>query len=104
MKTLNEYIQESIDTENLAWKIEKWFGRKHSNAPYKKFVELVEKFRENHGITDDDIKEFEDKSGTDLKKFIDFICEDIDITEQKDYYYLLRKAIQNIIDDKTITL
>lgn len=104
MKQLKDYIQESIDVENLAWKIETWFGRKHSNAPYKKFVELVEKFRENHGITDEDIQEFSEKSGTDIKKFIDFICEDIDIEEQKDYYYLLRKAIQNIIDDKTITL
>lgn len=102
MITLKEYLAESIDVENLAWKVEKYFGKKTSQ--YNQFVKLVEKFQENHGITDEDIQEFLDKSKVDLKKFIDFICEDIDINEQRDYMYLLRKAIQNIIDDKTITL
>lgn len=102
MKTLKEYIKESIDVENLAWKINKYFDKKESQ--YKQFMNLVDKFKTNHGITDEDIQEFLDKSKIDLKKFIDFICEDIDIEEQRDYMYLFRKMIQNILDDKTITL
>ena len=95
-------VSESIDVENLAWKVDKYFGKK--TTQYDNFVKLVEKFREQHAITDEDIQEFLDKSKIDLKKFIDFICEDIDTAEQRDYMYLLRKTIQSIIDDKTITL
>lgn len=100
--TLSNDISESIDVENLAWKVDKYFGKK--TAQYNQFVKLVEKFKEQHTISDEDIQEFLDKSKVDLKKFIDFICEDIDTAEQRDYMYLLRKAIQNILDDKTITL
>jgi len=93
---------ESIDVENIAWKVDKYFGKK--TAQYDNFVKLVEKFREQHAISDEDIQEFLTKSKIDLKKFIDFICEDIDTAEQRDYMYLLRKTVQSIIDDKTITL
>lgn len=102
MKSLLEYIREGIDTENLAWKVDKYFGK--NTSQYNAFVKLVETFREKHSLDDADIDEFLSKSKVDLKKFIDFICEDIDIEEQKDYRYLLMKAIQNIIDDKTIEL
>lgn len=100
--TLDNDISESIDVENLAWKINKYFEKKTSQ--YNQFVKLVNKFEEQHSISDDDIQEFLDKSNVDLKKFIDFICEDIDLDEQRDYMYLLRKVVQNIIGDKTITL
>lgn len=100
--TLDNDVSESIDVENLAWKINKYFENKSSQ--YNQFVNLVHKFEEQHSISDDDIQEFLDKSFVDLKKFIDFICEDIDLDEQRDYMYLLRKVVQNIIGDKTITL
>jgi uncharacterized protein YjgD (DUF1641 family) len=101
MISLKDYILENIDPDNLVWKIEVYF--KNHKDQYTKFVNLTKKFEENHGLTDDEINDFLDKSKLNLKKFIDFISEDV-TTETIDYMYTLRKVIQNLLDDKTINL
>ncbi len=99
MKKLIEYIQECIDSENLAWKIEVYFKRK-KDAQYNSFIKIVKKFAETHQITDEDLKD----TKFDLKKFIYFMCEDIEDEQPRDYKYLLQKLLSNVLDDKTIQL
>lgn len=101
MISLKEYITENIDTDNLVWKIEVYF-KKHKDQ-YAKFVNLVKKFEEKHGLSDEEINDFLNKSNLNLKKFIDFISEDVE-TETIDYMYTLRKVIQNLLDDKQVNL
>lgn len=101
MICLKDYILENIDVDNLTWKIEVYFKR-HKDQ-YTKFVNLVKKFEEKHGLSDDEINEFLEKSRLNLKKFIDFISEDVE-NETIDYMYTLRKVIQNLLDDKQVNL
>ena len=101
MITLKRYILENIDSDNLLWKIETYF--KNKKEQYNYFVELTKKFETQHNISDDDINDFIEKSSINLKKFIDFISEDIE-NINIDYMYELRKAIQNILDDKQLNL
>lgn len=101
MINLKDYILENIDTDNLVWKIEVYF-KKHKDQ-YTKFVNLTKKFEEQHGLSDEEINDFLDKSHINLKKFIDFISEDVE-TENIDYMYTLRKVIQNLLDDKQVNL
>jgi hypothetical protein len=101
MKKIIEYIKENIDTDNLVWKIEVYF-KKHKDQ-YNQFVKLTKKFEEQHGLTNEEINEFLEKSKLNLKKFIDFISEDID-TENIDYIYTFKKVIQNLLDDKQVNL
>lgn len=101
MITLKRYILENIDSDNLLWKIETYF--KNKKEQYNYFVELTKKFEEQHNISDDDINDFIEKSSINLKKFIDFISEDVE-NINIDYMYELRKVIQNILDDKQLNL
>ena len=101
MISLKEYILENIDTENLVWKIETYFKKKPDQ--YKQFVNLVKKYQENYNLSDEDITSFLEKSKVDLKKFIDFISEDV-TNENIDYMYTFKKVIQNIFDNKQIQL
>ena len=92
MLSLKEYISEAIDVDNLIWKIETYFKTKPKQKD--EFMKLVKKQNENHIITDEDIDNFIEKSGVDMKKLVDFLSEEID-DEIKDYKYLLKKIIEN---------
>ena len=99
MKSLKEFVIESIDIDNLLWKLQTYF--KNKPTQYKQFMKLVEKQSKNMVVTNEDIDEFLYKSKVDLKKLIDFLSEDI-TDETQDYKYLLKKAIENCITQKHI--
>ena len=101
MKSLKTYMIESIDSENLVWKIQTYFRGK--DKQYKEFVNLTKMFSEKHILSQEDIDSFVERSGINIKKFLDFIMEDIE-NETMDYMYILQKVLQNILDDKTVTL
>lgn len=97
MRNITTYLKESIDIDNLAWKLEIYFKNKPMQK--KEFMKLVEKQNNNYVVTDEDIDNFIKSTNVDLKKLIDFLSEEID-NDPKDYRYLLKKAIENCIDKK----
>ena len=103
MKALNVYIKETLDEDNLMWKIEMWFKKKPSE--YKSFTDLVNKCKES-GVTEEILQEWLDKSKLKLKQFIDFLDDDIykDDSVTKDYLYLFKKTIENILADKSFEM
>ena len=98
MKSLKEFVIESIDVDNLAWKLEVYF--KNKPMQQKEFNKLVEKQANKLVVSDEDIDNFIEKSRVDLKKLVDFLNDEI-TDEIQDYKYLLKKAIENISTNKT---
>lgn len=101
VSSIDDYIKENIDSENLVWKIQIYFHGK--DKQYKEFVKLTKLFSEKHILEQEDVDNFIEKSGINIKKFLDFIMEDIE-NDTMDYMYILQKVLQNILDDKTVTL
>lgn len=87
MKPLQQFIRESIDDENIYWKIDIFFQKDN-----------FQKSLFNALFIDGDI----DKAvsdGFDLKSFINFITDDINPSLDKDYKYQATKIL-NLLHSK----
>lgn len=93
-KTTNE----SLDEENILWKIDKWFEYKETDKQL--FFELISKYNQTV-----DVKELkQDIENTnfkfELKEFVNFIFDDFDFSTEKDYLYQLKKIIEFVKSKK----
>lgn len=87
MKTLIKFIQESIDDENLYWKLNIFFQKDN-----------FQKSLWNALFIDGDIdKAISD--GFDIKNFVNFITDDTKPSLDKDYKYQMTKII-NLLRSK----
>ena len=89
---------ESLDEENLLWKLDKWFETREDQK--QQFYELIAKY--NQTI---DVKELQkDLENTDfysnIKEFVNFLYDDFDFNTEKDYIYQLKKIIEYIKSKK----
>lgn len=100
MKSLNEFIRESID-DNLFWKIDKYFEK--SVKERNQFLSLVRYCRKNPGFTDKDVEKWiKENEFINLKKFVDFVDDVVKIdTTDRDYTYILYKIIKLVIANKS---
>lgn len=102
MKSLSEHIRilEAIE-DNLYWKLDNWF--KNDEDGKKNFINVVSQCRvskpnkETIGFMLDTIK-------FDVNKFVDFIMDNVDGTQEiNDYLYIMQKTIDTIIANKSNT-
>ena len=101
MKSLVEYIFEELDTDNLFWLLDKWFERNEKQL--SEFIEIVVQCRQNGDkVSIDKLKELikGTKFETNLKEFINFVDNDLEPIENKDYIYILKQIIEVIIGKK----
>ena len=103
MRTLQEYIKEELDEDNLIWKIETWFRKKPSE--YKQFTDIVNKCIADRVVSKDNLENYLKNTNIKLKPFIDFLDDDIYGSDTaKDYLYLLKKTIESIIANKQVEM
>ena len=100
MKTLSTYILEELD-DNIWWLLDKWFDR--NEQQYQEFVEIVVKCKqEGEKVNIDNLKNI--IKGTQiekhLKQFINFIDNEVNPVNNKDYYYSLKQIIETVIGKK----
>ena len=94
-------ICESIDTENLFWKVDKWFNDNIDERD--KFNELLINTRNNNNIINqDNVSAYIQVN--DIKPFVDFITDNTLGTEVFDYVYIFKKIIQLILANKSYKL
>jgi len=101
MKSLVEYIFEELDTDNLFWLLDKWFERNEKQL--SEFIEIVVQCRQNGDkVSIDKLKELikGTKFETNLKEFINFVDNDLEPIENKDYIYILKQIIEVVIGKK----
>lgn len=100
MKTLSTYILEELD-DNVWWLLDKWFDR--NEQQYQEFIEIVVKCKqEGEKVNIDNLKNI--IKGTQiekhLKQFINFIDNEVNPVNNKDYLYSLKQIIETVIGKK----
>ena len=103
MKHLKDYIFEELD-DNLFWMLDKWFERNEKQA--QEFIEIVVKCKqEGQKVNIDNLKKY--IKGTQIEanliSFINFIDNDLEPQQNKDYLYVLKLIIEMIIGNKQKT-
>ena len=97
MKDLKEFILESIDINNLNFKIKSWYGLDNSN--YLAFTGFCNKCKEDHKINDESFNIFYNKF-KDSKNFVDFINDNTDPsmveTDYKNSMYNIIRAVSGV--------
>lgn len=100
MISLTQYITEELD-DNMWWLLDKWFDR--NETQYQEFVELIVKCKqEGEKVNIDNLKNI--IKGTQiekhLKQFINFIDNEVNPVNNKDYLYSLKQIIETVIGKK----
>lgn len=100
MKHLFNYILEELD-DNIWWLLDKWFDR--NEQQYQEFIEIVVKCKqEGEKVNIENLKNI--IKGTQiekhLKQFINFIDNEVNPMNNKDYLYSLKQIIENVIGKK----
>ena len=100
MKHLSNYILEELD-DNIWWLLDKWFDR--NEQQYQEFIEIVIKCKqEGEKVNIDNLKNI--IKGTQiekhLKQFINFIDNEVNPVNNKDYLYSLKQIIETVIGKK----
>jgi hypothetical protein len=99
MRKLSEYtkIHEALD-DNLYWKLDTWFG--DDTESQNNFIGIISQCRkskpnkETIGFMLDTIK-------FDVEKFVNFIMDNVDGTQEIfDYLYIMHKIIETIVANK----
>jgi len=103
MKSLSQFIVEELD-DNLFWLLDKWFERNERQA--KEFIELIVKCKqEGDKVNIDNLQKF--IKGTqieaNLMEFCNFIDNDIEPQQTKNYLYSLKQIIEMVIGNKSKT-
>lgn len=97
-------ICESIDSDNLFWKIDKWFDKNNiENSERQAFIDLLNICRNNNNIVTKDIVSNYALSNN-IKPFVNFITDNVSGIEVNDYIYILMKIIQLILANKSYVL
>ena len=102
MKTLNQFIKESEESDLLLWQLEQWF--KQYKDEEQEFINIIIACINDHGINNVESylgQTFKFKNN--YKSFVRFILDDPNIIANKelDYIYNLKQIIQQLINNKS---
>lgn len=102
MKSLNNYIVESIESDYLLWQLGQWF-KQYENEE-QEFINIVLNCIKDH--TTNNLEKYVEETSNfkiHLKDFITFVLDDIDLTTNKeiDYIYQLKQIVQQLINNKS---
>lgn len=100
MISLKQYITEELD-ENIWWLLDKWFERNESQ--YQEFIELIVKCKQDgEKVNIENLKNY--LKGTQLNKylksFINFVDNEVNPDNNKDYLYSLKQIIETVMGKK----
>ena len=100
MKNLSTYILEELD-DNIWWLLDKWFER--NEQQYQEFIEIIIKCKqEGEKVNIENLKNI--IKGTQiekhLKQFINFIDNEVNPINNKDYLYSLKQIIETVLGKK----
>lgn len=88
----DQQTNESLDEDNIMWKIEKWFDG--HDEQYQTFIELISKYGRTVNVKELE-KDIENSDfRKELKPFINFLWNDFDFDTDKDYLYRLKMIIE----------
>ena len=100
MISLKDYIFEELD-DNLFWLLDKWFERNENQK--SEFIGITVQCRqEGDKVNIDNLKKLlhNTELKKNLKEFINFVDNDLEPQNNKDYLYELKQVIEVVIGKK----
>ena len=110
MKSLKNFIYENNNSslivkeeldDNLFWLLDKWFERNEHQQ--LEFIEIIVKCKETGDkVNIDELKQYLKNTSLEknLKEFINFLDNDLEPLNNKDYLYALKQVIEVVIGKK----
>ena len=99
MKTLNQYILEEL-TDNFLWKLSKWF--ENNDQQEQEFINILISFKQQGNSAKQIEKYLEGTSlYNNLREFVNFMNDDINVVEIKDYIYKFKQIIETTLNNKS---
>ena len=103
MKSILEYIKESLDVDNFEYKFDVWF--KGNKKHYDEILNLLKDCAQRKVVSKADVEAFLEKNKDfQVKKFVDFFDEDVKKKDDinVDYIYLFSKILETFINNFTL--
>lgn len=107
MKSLKNFIiYESLDSDNIEWKVDTWFqGNDLQRKLFKSFMSKCSTNNNSTSIDKDDLSDFMDFGDFNYKEFVDFLYDNISSnTVDFDYKYALETIIKLLLGNKSYTI
>ena len=102
MKTLNQYIIESQESDLLLWQLDQWFTQYEDE--HQEFIDIIISCMNDHGVTNiENYLNQTSKFKNNYEAFVRFILDDPNIIDNKelDYIYNLKQIIQQLMNNKS---
>lgn len=102
MKTLNQLIKESQESDLLLWQLDQWFTQYEDER--QEFIGIVISCMNDNGVTNvESYLEQTSKFKDNYEAFVKFILDDPNIISNKelDYMYNLKQIIQQLMNNKS---
>lgn len=102
MKTLNQLIKESQESDLLLWQLDQWFTQYEDER--QEFIGIVISCMNDNGVTN--VESYlgqTSKFKNNYEAFVKFILDDPNIISNKelDYIYNLKQIIQQLMNNKS---
>ena len=100
MKTLNIYLKEELESDNILWLLDKWFER--DSTAENEFMNIIWKCQDDHTINNAEKYLNQTLNLKDqLQPFINFISDEVNIKSDKDYIYAFKELLKILIGNKS---
>lgn len=99
MKSLISYINEEL-TDNFIWKLSRWF--EYNETQEKEFINIIVNIK-GKTVTVKQLEEMLQNTNLydNLKEFVNFMFDDIQPDNNKDYIYKFKQIVENTLNNKS---
>lgn len=100
MKTINIYIKESLESDNLLWLLDKWFDMHEEEK--QEFMNIIFQCMDDHTVNN--IEKYLEKTtylSKNYKEFVTFMMDEVNIPKDINYIYQLKEIIKQLIGNKS---
>ena len=96
----NLFIIENLDTENLYWKVNIWYGQKDKEK--NSFWRMMQRVIKENPVTLDELNILLNSCGVNWRPFVHFVMNNIDGSIDYDQLYVMKKITDILKANKTL--
>lgn len=100
MRTLEDFIYESIEADNLLWMLDRWFDM-HENEK-QEFMEIIFLCQKDNNVNK--VEEYINQTKNlkiNYKEFISFMMDEVNPPKEIDYIYQFKEILKLLIGNKS---
>ncbi len=100
MKTLENFIYESIESDNILWMLDKWFDM-HENEK-QEFMDIIFQCQADNNVNNAEkyINQTQNLKNN-YKEFVSFLMDEVNLPQDIDYIYQFKEILKLLIGNKS---